>query len=93
MAEDLDRRKDLSIARALASNPSTPCSALKGWLEDGTQGQRTLARAALRKRAEKAADGAAGAVLDGAESLGEGLDEARTTAADGLDEALGMKVG
>lgn len=89
MAEDLDRRRDLGIARALARNPSTPTSALEGWLEDGTGGQRTLARAALRRRAEATAE----AVLAGAERAGARMDEARMAAADGMDHALWMKVG
>lgn len=89
MAGELDRRRDLSIARALASNPRTPRSALEEWLDGGTGGQRTLARAALRKRAEAAAE----AVLAGAERAGARMDEARMAAADGMDHALWMKVG
>lgn len=89
MAEDLDRRRDLSVARALASNPRTPRSALEEWLDGGTGGQRTLARAALRKRAEAAAE----AVLAGAQRAGARMDEARMAAADGMDHALWMKVG
>lgn len=93
MAEDLDRRRDLAIARALAKNLRTPDTALEGWLEDGTEGQKVLARAALRKRAQGAAEQAAGAVLAGADRLGEGLDGARTAAVDEMDEALGLKAG
>lgn len=93
MAEDLDRRRDLSIARALAKNPRTPRSALEGWLDGGTEGQKVLARAALRKRAERAAEQAAGAVLDRADRVGVRMDDARTAAMDGLDEALGLKAG
>lgn len=93
MAEDLDRRRDLAIARALAKNPRTPTSALEEWMRGGTKGQRTPARAALRKRAEASAQAGAGAVLDGAEGLGEGLDGARSLAVDEMDEALGLKVG
>ncbi|OIJ35440.1 hypothetical protein BK826_08095 [Rothia kristinae] len=89
MAGELDRRRDLGIARALAKNPSTPTSALEEWLDGGTEGQRTLARAALRKRAEAGA----GAVLDGAERLGEGLETTAARSVDGLNDALGMKVG
>jgi len=84
MADELDRRRDLSIARALARNPRTPSEALEGWLYGGTEGQRTLARAALRARAEQAAE----AVLNGAERAGARIDEARTAAAYGLDEPL-----
>lgn len=93
MAEDLDRRRDLCVSRALAKNPRTPTSALEEWIRGGTEGQRTLARAALRKRAEASAQAGAGAVLDGAEGLGDGLDEARAVAVDEMDEALGLKVG
>ncbi|ROZ63297.1 hypothetical protein EDL96_07100 [Kocuria soli] len=93
MAEDLDRRRDLAIARALAKNPRTPRSALEEWIRGGTEGQRTLARAALRKRAEQAVEGAAGAMLDGADHLGEGLDGARTVTADEMDDALGLRAG
>lgn len=93
MAGELDRGRDLSIARALAKNPRTPRSALEEWIRVGTEGRRTLARAALRKRAEQAAEGAAGAVLDGADHLGEGLDGARTAAADEMDDALGLRAG
>lgn len=91
MAQELDRRRDLSIARALARNPRTPRAALEEWLDGGTEGQRTLARAALRKRAEAAAGAAAEAVLDGAERAGTRVDEARTTAADEMDDALGLE--
>lgn len=89
MAEDLDRRRDLAIARALARNPRTPCLALEGWLEDGTGGWKTLARAALRARGEQAA----GAVLVGADRVGVHMDHARTAAVGGLDDALGLKAG
>lgn len=41
MAQELDRRRDLSIARALARNPRTPRAALEEWLDGGTEGQRT----------------------------------------------------
>ncbi len=85
MAEELDRRRDLAIARALARNPHTPRSGLEGWLEGGTEGQRIVARAAPRKRAEQAA----GAVLVGADRVGARMDEARTVPVGALDEVLG----
>lgn len=86
MATELDRRRDLSIARALASNPRTPTRALEDLLQSGTGGWKTLARAALRERAEAVA----GAVLDGAERAGRGIDEMRAHAADDLDEVLSI---
>lgn len=86
-------RPDLPLGPLLplARNPRTPRAALEEWLDGGTEGQRTLARAALRKRAEAAAGAAAEAVLDGAERAGARVDEARTTAADEMDDALGLE--
>lgn len=86
MARELDRRRDLSIARALAHNPRTPSRALAEWLESGTAGWRTLARNALRKRAEMAA----GLVLGGTERLGAGMEATAADSAGALDEALGL---
>lgn len=85
MASELDRRRDLAIARALASNPHTPIRTLEDLLQSGTGGWRTLAGAALRERAEVAA----GAVLDGAERAGMAIDATRIAAADDLDDVLG----
>ena len=89
MAGELDRRRDLSIARALATNPRTPSGALVAWVEQGTGGWRTLAREALHERAKVAAEGAAGAVLSGTERIGAGIESASDRAADELDDVLG----
>ena len=58
--------------------------ALEDWLETGTDGWRTLARAALRRQAKQAAE----VVLDGAERVGEGLETTAARSADGMDELL-----
>lgn len=90
MAAGLDRRRDISVAQRLASNPHTPDSALSGWLDGGTGGQRTLARAALRKRGRAAAESASGAVLSGTERIGVEIDEVADASADDLDALLGQ---
>ena len=90
MAASLDRRRDISVAQRLAANPHTPREALEGWLEGGTGGQRTLARAALRERARAAAESAAGGVLTGAEHIGAEIDEVAGSSADDLDALLGQ---
>lgn len=89
MAGELDRRRDLSVARALARNPSTPSGALEEWPGSGTGSWRALARRALRERAGRAAE----AVLDGAERVGAEMEDAVDAGADGLDEALGLGRG
>ena len=55
MAGELDRRRDLRTARALAKNPHTPSIASEGWPESGTGGWKVIARSALREREERAA--------------------------------------
>ena len=90
MAASLDRRRDISVAQRLAVNPHTPPAALSGWLEGGTGGLRTLARAALRVRARAAAESAAGGVLRGTERMGAELEEVAGSSAGDLDALLGQ---
>lgn len=89
MASELDRRRDLGVARALATNPNTPVAALEAWLDHGTGGWKTLARSALRARAQAAA----GAVLASTERIGDSIEEAADATAGGLDDLLSRKVG
>ena len=85
MAEGLDRRRDLSVVQRLARNPHTPSEALRGWLSGGTGGQKTLAKGALRARAEAAAE----AVLHGTERIGVGIENAADESSEVLDDLLG----
>lgn len=71
MAGELDRLRDLRIARALAGNSGTPSRVLEAWLTEGTGGWKTLARTALRGGGR--AETAAGAILASAEHLGVGI--------------------
>lgn len=86
MASTLDRRRDTSVAQALAMNPRTPSGALEEWLESGTGGWKSLARTALRERAEQAA----GAVLTGTERVGVGIEQTVRATADDLDDLLSL---
>lgn len=53
LATTLDRRRDLSIARAIAQHPATPMEALEAITDHGTHGQATLARRAIQERSAK----------------------------------------
>lgn len=91
MAEGLDRRRDLAVAQALAANPNTPAAALEAWQRTGTGGWRTLARAALRDRAEAGVTAAAGAVLSGTERAGAGIEATMAGSEDALDDVFGQR--
>lgn len=93
MAASLDRRRDISVAQRLAANPRTPREALSGWLDGGTGGWRTLARAALRERIKAAAESAAGGVLSATERIGAEMEQVADTSADDLDALLGKTRG
>ena len=53
LALTLDRRRDLSVARALAQNSTTPIEALEAIAANGTDGQATVAQSAIRDRKRK----------------------------------------
>lgn len=93
LAGELDRRRDLRIARALAGNPHTPHSALEAMAQTGTGGWKAMARRVLRDRAKQAAEAGAGALLDGTERAGDEMDAVRTATAGAVDDLLGLKVG
>lgn len=84
MAANLDRRRDIAVAQGIARHPNTPRSALEAWLENGTGGQRAIARHALAARV-------AGAVLSGTERVGEGIEAVTDASAGDLDEVLGLE--
>lgn len=52
LASSLHRRRGLTLARHLASNPHTPDDALERWIAYGTASQARLAREALAGRGQ-----------------------------------------